>query len=97
MVGNCEGCTTFGTTTSQNLASVFCSHSFAESMFVDSAAVGGLKSSFHCMICLILFFENGIIRIRSAKLTNDFHIAKFSVSKIPLKCADAHILIAISV
>ncbi len=77
VVGNCERSATFGATTSQNLTAIFGSHSLAEAMFVDSATVGGLKSSFHFMIILIFFGKECVVRIRSAKLTNHFRIAKF--------------------
>ncbi len=55
VVRYCERSATFGATTSQNLTAIFGSHSLAEAMFVDSATVGGLKSSFHFMIILIFF------------------------------------------
>ena len=37
----------------RNLAAIFRRHSLAESMLVDSAAVGGLECSFHRMLVFI--------------------------------------------
>lgn len=55
MVAYAERCAALGATAGQYLAAVLGCHSLAESMLVDSATVGGLKSSFHFMIILIFF------------------------------------------
>lgn len=44
---------TFGATTVDDFAAVLCGHSLAETVLVYSAAVGGLKGSFHC--CMSVF------------------------------------------
>lgn len=57
VVGNSKGSATFGATACKHLAAIFSSHSLAETVLVNSATVGRLKSSFHCMIYLI-FYSN---------------------------------------
>ena len=47
MVAYAERCAALGATAGQYLAAVLGCHSLAESMLVDSASVGGLKSPFH--------------------------------------------------
>lgn len=44
-----KACTTFGTTTGQNLAAFGGGHSFTEAVLVYSLAVRGLERSFHCL------------------------------------------------
>lgn len=66
VVGNGKRSATFGATTSQNLAAIFGSHSLAEAMLVDSATVGGLKSSFHFMIILIFIHSYHYVNAHSA-------------------------------
>ena len=57
-----KGSAAFGATACKHLAAVFGRHSFAEAMLVDSAAVGGLESTFHCYykaLYLILWLPHG--------------------------------------
>lgn len=70
MITYSEVLTTFGTTTSQDFATVLGKHSFPETMFIHSLAIGGLICSFHCRIINFV-----IIRFRSAKLNLFFQTA----------------------
>lgn len=47
VVAYAERCAALGATAGKYLAAVLGCHSLAESMLVDSATVGGLKSPFH--------------------------------------------------
>lgn len=49
-IGNSQRIAPFGTTAAQHLAAIFCGHSLAEAMLVDTATVGGLERSFHFFI-----------------------------------------------
>lgn len=55
MVADSKRSATFCAATCKNLAAVFSSHSFAEAMFVDTAAIGGLECSFHCYSAINYF------------------------------------------
>lgn len=84
MVGYSERCTTLCATASEDFAAIFGSHSLAETVLIDSSAVGGLKSSFHRYFTLIkdttmprVWLKVGI---RNAKLVINFINAKFSRS-----------------
>lgn len=46
-IGNSERSATFSATASENFATIFSSHSLAETVLVDAATVRGLKRSFH--------------------------------------------------
>lgn len=45
---------TFGATTGKHFAAILRGHSFTETVLVHTAAIGGLKSSFHCIGVLLL-------------------------------------------
>ena len=51
----CQTCAAFSTTTWQYFATIFCRHSFAETMLVYSSSVRRLISSFHCILFFSLF------------------------------------------
>lgn len=56
VIGNREGSAAFCAAACDDLAAVFGSHSLAEAMLVDSAAIRGLERSFHFLIKLYILF-----------------------------------------
>lgn len=54
MVAHSERATALGATAGKHFAAILGGHSFTETVLVHTAAVGGLKSSFHCIGVLLL-------------------------------------------
>ena len=85
VVAHCKVQTTLGTTAGKYFAAILAGHSFAEAVLVHTAAVGGLKSSFHFGISIYYYSitgSRGTAAFRTAKLLNDFQTAKYSVKKV---------------
>lgn len=74
LVGNRQFCTSFSATAGKHFSSVFSCHAAAESVFVFSLRVRGLKCSFHrCYMFFIFFF----FEIRGAKIDKIVELTNF--------------------
>jgi len=59
VIAHSERATAFGATAGKHFAAILGGHSFTETVLVHTAAVGGLKSSFHCIgVLLLISYED---------------------------------------